>query len=684
MNDSDAKSLCLKLIKSENENEVISVLQFYNLWQDDNNWLYYGNNENNFSTIGNQQSTAEAALVEKLINSVDAVLMKECLKSEILPESKEAPQTIEEAVHRFFGVFKGKLANVDPRIRSELAKNILLVATGDKNNPSYSIIDTGEGQSPNKIPNTFLSLSKSNKLRIPFVQGKFNMGATGSLQFCGHRNIQLIVSKRSIELKNMDNDDSVDCWGFTVVRREDPSMGMRSSAFKYLAPEGKIIRFKSEFLPIIPVDKAGPYVEKMISGSYVKLYDYRLKSGLKTNIKFDLYYKISQLLPNVALPITLFETRDYKQESGRSILSGLGVRLDEDKRDNLEPNFPSSSEVIVQGEKMKVSVFAFKKDQAKRYSLGDGIIFTINGQTHGTLPKAFFERKNVGMSYLSDSILVLADCSAFSGRIREDLFMTSRDRMRDGDIKSEITALIEEIIRNHEGLKALREKRRREELEGMLQNSKPLVDVLNKIIKRSPTLTKLFALGQTIQNPFNLAGNDTQAIFNGKRYPTYFRPSKTYSEDKPKSCNVNRKFRIQYETDASNDYFNRDNDPGSFGLSWEGMDIDSFSLNLWSGLATLNVTLPECASVGDLLLFKSTASDYTQTEGYTADFYVKVIEPAESGKGDDGERKEPPSDKPGDERASSSALNLPNMHECRRSDGENYKFLGNEGGGFDC
>src|SRR3989339_393984 len=147
MNDSDAKSLCLKLIKSENENEVISVLQFYNLWQDDNNWLYYGNNENNFSTIGNQQSTAEAALVEKLINSVDAVLMKECLKSEILPESKEAPQTIEEAVHRFFGVFKGKLANVDPRIRSELAKNILLVATGDKNNPSYSIIDTGEGQS---------------------------------------------------------------------------------------------------------------------------------------------------------------------------------------------------------------------------------------------------------------------------------------------------------------------------------------------------------------------------------------------------------------------------------------------------------------------------------------------------------------------------------------------------------
>ena len=31
-----------------------------------------------------------------------------------------------------------------------------------------------------KAADTFLSLNKNNKLRIPFVQGKFNMGGTGA------------------------------------------------------------------------------------------------------------------------------------------------------------------------------------------------------------------------------------------------------------------------------------------------------------------------------------------------------------------------------------------------------------------------------------------------------------------------------------------------------------------------
>lgn len=680
MNESDLKNLCLKLVKSESENEIISILKSVDLWDDPEKWKYYGNNENNFSVIGNQQSTAEAALVEKIINSVDAVLMKECLKRNIRPDSKDAPKNIEDAVHQFFGVYKGKLANVDPQTRGELAKNIVLTATGDRSNPSYSIIDTGEGQSPNNIPHTFLSLSKSNKLRIPFVQGKFNMGATGSLQFCGRHNIQLIVSRRSSEINNDETDDSLGYWGFTVVRRENPSMGMRSSAFKYLAPEGKILRFISESLPLMPSENSEPYKKEIVSGSFVKLFDYQLRSALKTNIKFDLYYKLSQLLPYVALPITLYETRDYRQKAGRSILSGLGVRLEEDKRDNLEPNFPDSSEVTVQGEKMKVSIFAFKKDQAKRYSLGEAVIFTINGQTHGTLPKAFFERKNVGMSYLSDSILVLVDCSAFSGRIREDLFMASRDRMREGEIKSEITTLIEEIVRNHPGLKELRERRRREDLEGMLQNSKPLVEVLNKIIKKSPSLTKLFTLGQVIQNPFNLTGVGSQPDFKGLRYPTYFRLSKQYSEEKPKYCNINRKYRIQFETDANNDYFNRDNDPGNFSLSWEGISIENYSLNLWNGLATLNAVLPDCANIGDLLIFKTSVSDFTQAGAFDNEFVVKVIEPATPNEGGGGGRIDPPSEKKGSEHSTTSALSLPNMHECRISEGDNYKFKNNEEG----
>jgi|SRR6516164_1026093 hypothetical protein len=40
----------------------------------------------------------------------------------------------------------------------------------------FTVSDNGEGQTPDKMPYTLLSLDRSNKLRVPFVQGKFNMG----------------------------------------------------------------------------------------------------------------------------------------------------------------------------------------------------------------------------------------------------------------------------------------------------------------------------------------------------------------------------------------------------------------------------------------------------------------------------------------------------------------------------
>ena len=88
------------------------------------------------------------------------------------------------------------LASTSQR-RKELADNILLVVTGSKQKPSYSIIDKGEGQTPEDIPNTFLSLVKENKLNVPFVQGRFGMGSTGVLPFCGDKQIQLIISKQN-------------------------------------------------------------------------------------------------------------------------------------------------------------------------------------------------------------------------------------------------------------------------------------------------------------------------------------------------------------------------------------------------------------------------------------------------------------------------------------------------------
>ena len=97
MNNKQIKKLALSLAKSETEDEVVKILSKAHLWDDISAWKEFDGSEGNWSTIGNQQCTADGALVEKIINSVDAVLIRECLKSGIDPESFDAPSSIQEA-----------------------------------------------------------------------------------------------------------------------------------------------------------------------------------------------------------------------------------------------------------------------------------------------------------------------------------------------------------------------------------------------------------------------------------------------------------------------------------------------------------------------------------------------------------------------------------------------------------
>ena len=348
----------MSLVKAETEEEVIEILKTRGYWDDEQAWHNFGDNENNFSTIGNQQSRADAALVEKIINSVDAVLLNEAYLCNIDPKGSSAPETTPAALEKFFKIREGKLTNLSVTARSELAKNIMLISTGSRSNPTFIIADFGEGQTPEMMPKTFLSLNSSNKLRIPFVQGKFNMGGTGSLQFCGKNNLQFILTRRDPKLvKNTDNN-----WGFTIIRREDPQKGVRSSVFKYLYPGQAILSFSAEELNILPGEYPEPYGKPMNHGSFVKLFDYKFgQKALNTNILFDLYNRLSSLLPNLALPVTMLERRKgYRGHSFETVLAGLSVRIDEDRQGNIEDGFPSSSEISIEGEKMLISVYAFK------------------------------------------------------------------------------------------------------------------------------------------------------------------------------------------------------------------------------------------------------------------------------------------------------------------------------------
>lgn len=651
----DNFAIATALLHADSEEEVIAILSKAGYWDDERSWRLLGDKDGNFSTVGNQQARPEAALVEKIVNSVDARLLNECLIRRIDPESPDAPHSIPHAISVLIDGLEpstareGTIADWPATKQLDQARLITIAVTGNKprqGRPCITIADAGEGQAPAKFADTFLSIDKSNKLRIPFVQGKFNMGGTGVLKFCGSHSLQLIISKRNPQIfaqwnasgtKWASSDLRDSEWGFTIVRRERPSGtsgGVRNSVFKYLAPVNaddgskQVLSFKADALNIFPKENK-PYERAAQFGTAVKLYEYDTKGfGSHALMKDGLQTRLEALLPEIALPARVHECRSYRGDEARSFannLVGLSVRLGENRGDNLEEGYPTTSTFVVRGEQMTAQIFAFKGDRAEGYRTNEGIIFTINGQTHGSIPKTFFERSRVKMGRLARSLIVLVDCSGMSVGAREDLFMNSRDRLSNGELRKVIETELEDIVGKHPGLRALRERRRETEIAQRLEESNAFDDVIQSIIKSSPTLSRLFRFGQRLSQP-NRADMDDKiggghgkdggrAAFEGKPHPSYFRfYKKRNGEELHRNAEIGRRCRIKFETDVQNDYFERPHLRGRYEVEvldgvLEGTSLDH-NLSLHDGIANWSIGLPDDRlEPGDTLRLQCTVND---------------------------------------------------------------------------
>lgn len=681
----DNKSLALKLASCESEEEIISLLKAENLWINNSRWRNFGDVENNWSTIGNQQSDADAALVEKIVNSIDALLMKECLIRGISPTSDKAPRSIVEALELFFGITGGKIQNLTESERTSLAeKNIILAATGKKSNPNFVIIDRGEGQTPACMPDTILSINKSNKLKVPFVQGKFNMGGTGVISFCGDENFQLIISRRCPQIYE-NEDPTQNLWGFTIIRRERPGAGSqyRSSRFTYLVDENQnIMNFESDSMPIIPTSRGQN--DDMKYGMYCKMFDYRLPNRMRTNINMALYYRLSMLLPNLAYPVYMDECREYRGHTMFRTLSGLNVRLSDQLRgddSNIEEKVSAS--FTIDGQKVGASIFVFKsktkngtKLDMSQYRGTEGVLLTQNGQTHGSYDKRFYNRSSVGLSYLSEFLLTIVDCTEIDEATREELFMNSRDRIRGSNFAKKLESDLEEFLKENETLKQIQAKRREEAISNKLDDEKPLEDVLSSVFKSSNVLSKLFVLGDKLKNPFRLGKGPTSDEFEGKYNPTFFtiiHSGKDANVLYKKDAQLGRKCRIRFKTDACNDFFSREKYPGTYKLIRDGGFCEDHFMNLRDGIATLNIDLPAQAKVGDEYKYVITVVDTNIDNTFEQKFSIYVVAKQDVGSG--GGDRTPPDGKNKDGKSiTPMGIKLPNVIEVTHEGWEVVNF----------
>ena len=113
-----------------------------------------------------------------------------------------------------------------------------------------------------------------------------------------------------------------------------------------------------------------------------------------------------------------------------------------------------------------------------------------------------------------------------------------------------------------------KEKRRNDEIQSRLQDEKPLEDILKSLLETSPTLSALFLQGQRATNPFKtLKVRGEEQEFHGEKHPTFFKfKGKEYGVELSRECHINQRCRVTFETDAVNDYFSRNVDPGEFSL----------------------------------------------------------------------------------------------------------------------
>ena len=655
MNDQVVSKLFQDLYNAKNEHDVDEVIAKYPNIFNQENWFPLGENESNFGVIENQQSNPVAALVEKLTNSIDAILMRRCLELELDPKSSKAPRSIEEAISKFFPDHKNWDLS-DPRRKQ--AENIQILADSyprDTDNTSLIIYDDGEGQRPEDFESTFLSLLRGNKNEIHFVQGKYNMGGSGAIVFCGKKRYQLIASKRY---------DGKGLFGFTIIRKHPldakEAQTKKSTWYEYLKIDGCI--------PAFPINEVKLELlnRKFKTGTIIKLYSYDLKGN--KHIRRDLRRSINEFLYEPALPIYVIESPErYPNDKVlQDVLYGLKRRL---IKDNLYIE-ETISEVYKDKQigEMKVTVHVFKA-RAKGKTVKDtistiqneffknnmAVLFSVNGQVHGHYTSEFITR-SLKFNLLRDYLLIHVDCTNMNYDFRSELFMASRDRLKQGEESTILRRVLADNLKKGD----LQEiyKRRKDKIsvdttadDDLLKSfaeNLPISDDLRRLLSQTFKLDQKDIPKKPKQpsSSSSKSSSKTETIsFNPNRFPSFFKVDLNQKGDKKVvTVPLNGERVVRFNTDVENEYFDRVEDPGDMKMAVMGYtpnDVtggdEKGTVNDISDLFTVNRKSPNEGTIK--VIFKPTdeikVGDEVQVrvdltsvvEDFTEIFWVKITDP---------------------------------------------------------
>ncbi len=652
----NARNLFWELFNCPIEHEVQCLLKKENLLDSSDNWKPYGGNENNYGVVENQQASPIPALVEKITNGIDAILERRCWEEIGDPKSSEAPRSIDDGVATFFPDHK----HWDlPSNRKQQSEKLQIVADGPRFETSLMIYDDGVGQAPENFETTFLSLLRGNKNEIHFVQGKYNMGGAGAVVFCGKNRYQLIGSKRY--------DGKTD-FGFTLVRRHPLTIieekTRKNTWYEYLVVDGKIPSFPIEELDL------GLSNRNFTTGSILKLYSYDLPKGARSVISRDLNQSLNEHLFSPALPVlTVDNIQRYPDDRNlERDLYGLQRRLEDDNSKYVESFFSDEINDADFGS-VKVTSYVFRarsEDKSSKetkatiqrefFKNNMTVLFSLNGQVQGNFTSEFITR-SLKFPLLKEHLLIHVDCTKINTSVRNELFMASRDRLKDGEETRALRRRLAGLLSSGR-LKEINASRKASlhiegsDAEDLLRNMTrhlPLKDDLAKLLNQTFKLEDPRAGKQPKKKNTNNSETSKRELpeFKPQRFPSTFHlETKGMNEGGTTMINLpmGSSKTIRFSTDVEDQYFDRTSEPGELRIGLLGpepsenpggdtagslTDIIS-ALNIVksspsSGAIRVHINATENIQVGDAVKIKA---ELTRPSGSLEQvFIIKITDP---------------------------------------------------------
>ena len=628
-----SEELCMALLRAESEEEVSRVLDEAGTSAGVISWGLLDGRDTNFNVVTNQASTGAKALTELCTNMVDAILLRHAYEAGIDPTSADAPQSVTEAVRelvRLRGAPSGILAEVDDRAYlTEYAESNLIIGVTGTGDPCFTFVDAGEGQEPDQFEDTFLSLSSGRKSKIPFVQGKYNMGSAGVLSFCGRRWYKLVLSKRF---------DGTEPWGWSLMRRRP---GDGPPVAEYLKLDGQIPRFeRDEILPLLLGDGQPDGKVTRSFGTIVKLYSYVF--GQAANFR-TVREALNENLISTVLPFRLMDYRVSPERTGRRAqgvdertVSGMDFQLrrldgEEDDTESTEragdplhiaeiPD-PELGTVRVQAIPLPRTLPDWLKARRNRMR----VYHAVNGQVQYKRGRDYISGP-CRLPGLKDRVVILVDASDLTESAHNDVWKGDRETIRQTEIGGHYESRVTEAIRSSTSLKQLEQRIRNEETEQLAKQAQ--VDLFQSVVSSDPHIAQLLPGGVVVRLPGQRRPGGGTAQYEGQYSPTFVELIGGRLRDSGVDLESDERRRIRFKTDPVNSWLTRPDNRGSVRfVKGDGTGVGfGFIAELLDGSLTVTIrATQDQVSVGETIEAKISLADDSMPLAVTAPVSFRVV-----------------------------------------------------------